>query len=131
MLKSLQYLRRKMINDEDKAKIIFNRILNIQHRLSSVESEILDTKNSMIQGNLISVKEKFIKRINFLNTLLDAFEDVDLLKIKLQKKFINNDPTLDIELSRCFFGVSYQDPEINILEISSTQPRPVKPLVIE
>ena len=120
-----------MINDEDKAKIIFNRILNIQHRLSSVESEILDTKNSMIQGNLISVKEKFIKRINFLNTLLDAFEDVDLLKIKLQKKFINNDPTLDIELSRCFFGVSYQDPEINILEISSTQPRPVKPLVIE
>ena len=120
-----------MINDEDKAKIIFNRILNIQHRLSSVESEILDTKNSMIQGNLISVKEKFIKRINFLNTLLDAFEDVDLLKIKLQKKFINNDPTLDIELSRCFFGVSYQDPEINILDISSTQPRPVKPLVIE
>ena len=120
-----------MINDEDKAKIIFNRILNIQHRLSSVESEILDTKNSMIQGNLISVKEKFIKRINFLNTLLDAFEDVDLLKIKLQKKFIKNDPTWDIELSRCFFGVSYQDPEINILEISSTQPRPVKPLVIE
>ena len=120
-----------MINDEDKAKIIFNRILNIEHRLSSVESEILETKNSIIQGNLISIKEKFIKRINFLNALLDAFENVDLLKIKLQKKFINNDPILDIELSRCFFDGSYQDPEINILEISSTQPRPVKPLVIE
>jgi hypothetical protein len=120
-----------MINDEDKAKIIFNRILNIQHRLSSVESEILDAKNTIIQGNLISVKEKFIERINFLNTLLDAFEGVDLLKIKLQKKFINNDPTLDIELSRSFFDGSYNGPEIDMSEIDKTPPEPVKPPVIE
>ena len=62
-----------MINDEDKAKIIFNRILNIEHRLSSVESEILETKNSIIQGNLISVKKKFIERINSLKRFLVSF----------------------------------------------------------
>jgi hypothetical protein len=120
-----------MINDEDRAKIVFNRILNIQHRLSYIESQILETKNSIIYNNLISLKEKFIQKIDFLNTKLDGFKDVDLVRIKLQKKFVNNDPVLDMELARSFSDGSYQDSELNILEIGSTQPRPVKPLVIE
>ena len=77
------------------------------------------------------MKKKFIERINFLNTLLDAFEGVDLLKIKLQKKFINNDPTLDIELSRSSFDGSYNGPEIDMSEIDKTPPEPVRPPVIE
>jgi hypothetical protein len=120
-----------MINDEDRAKIVFNRILNIQHRLSYIESQILETKNSIIYNNLISLKEKFIQKIDFLNTKLDGFKDVDLVRIKLQKKFINNDPTLDIELSRSFFDGSYNGPEIDMSEIDKTPPEPVKPPVIE